>query len=298
MGQFSPEGRILRKKQELTPEKLAEALETGEILEGIPTRCDSSHDLHLQLGSLSAVIPREECAIGIREGTTKEIAILTRVGKPTCFIVEGLEGRDGQLVPYLSRRKAQERCFSWLMSQPLGSILPATVTHLEPFGAFVDIGCGIPSLLPLDCISASRIPHPSSRFRVGDAIYVLLKEKLPEQNRVMLSHKELMGTWAENAARFAPGEVVPGVVRGVMDYGLFVELAPNLPALAEPMDGISCGDEVTVFIKSILPQREKIKLIVLGRCGETTTIRPPQYFLTEGIVRDWQFHKRSAPLKN
>lgn len=298
MGQFSPEGRILKGNRELTPEKLAEAMETGEILEGIPTRCDSSHNLHLQLGGLSAVIPREECAVGVREGATKEIAILTRVGKPTCFVVEGMEGQDGKLVPRLSRRKAQERSLSWLMSLPLGSVLPAVVTHLEPFGAFVDVGCGVPSLLPLDVISASRIPHPSSRFRVGDSIHVILKGKLPEQNRVLLSHKELMGTWAENAAQFSQGEVVTGVVRGVMDYGLFVELAPNLPALAEPMDGISCGDEITVFIKSILPQREKIKLIVLGRCGETPTIRTPKYFITEGIVRDWQFHKRSAPLND
>ena len=48
-----------------------------------------------------------------------------------------------------------------------GDIIDCRVTHLEPFGCFVDIGCGIASLIPIDCISISRISHPSDRFRVG-----------------------------------------------------------------------------------------------------------------------------------
>lgn len=290
MGRFRTEGQRIGGSVDISPETLTEAMKTGEILEGIPLRCDSEHNLHLMLGELSAVIPREECAVGICEGTTRDIAILTRVGKPTCFVVEGLEGDNGQIVPRLSRRKAQEQCLQWLMSLPLGSVIPATVTHLVPFGVFVDVGCGVPSLLPLDNISASRIPHPSARFRVGDSIFVVLREKLPEQNRILLSHKELMGTWAENAAQFAVGEVVTGVIRGVMEYGIFVELAPNLPALAEPIEGYSCGDEVTVFIKSIQPEREKIKLLILGKSQNRQHIRPPKYRITEGIVENWHYH--------
>ena len=38
-----------------------------------------------------------------------------------------------------------------------GDIIPARITHLEAFGAFADIGCGIVSLLPIDTISVSRI---------------------------------------------------------------------------------------------------------------------------------------------
>ena len=36
-------------------------------------------------------------------------------------------------------------------------ILPCIVTHIEPFGAFCDVGCGISALLPIDCMSVSRI---------------------------------------------------------------------------------------------------------------------------------------------
>lgn len=292
MERFLPEGQYFEEKQVFTPEILLEAMETGRILAAIPHRCDTEHHLHFRLGGLHGVMPRDECAAGIREGRTKEIAILTRVGRPTCFVVEGLEGENGALRPRLSRRIPQERCLRWLNSLPLGTILPAVVTHLEPFGAFVDVGCGIPSLISLDRISFSRIPHPSSRFRVGDAIYVVLQERIPEQNRIIVSHKELMGTWEQNAVRFQSGEVVTGTVRGVMEYGLFVELTPNLPALAEPMEGIRCGDRVTVLIKSLLMEKEKIKLIVLGKAEEHPDILPPEYFQTEGVLQDWSYHRQ------
>ena len=69
----------------------------------------------------------------------------------------------------------------------------ARVTHLEKFGAFVDLGCGVTSLVPLENISAARIPHPSARFRVGQDILVLVVGVDREACRFYLSHKELLG---------------------------------------------------------------------------------------------------------
>ena len=60
---------------------------------------------------------------------------------------------------------------AWLLENaPPGAVLPARVTHLESFGAFVDLGCGVTSLIPLENISVARIPHPGVRFRVDQDI--------------------------------------------------------------------------------------------------------------------------------
>ena len=120
-----------------------------------------------------------------------------------------------------------------------GDIIPARVTHLEQFGCFVDVGCGIPSLIPIDAISVSRISHPSDRFKVGQDIKVIIKSL--DNGRIWLSHKELFGTWSENAAMFKTGETVSGIVRSVEDYGIFIELTPNLAGLAEPRHEVSVG---------------------------------------------------------
>ena len=287
MTQFWPEGRLIRTEANRralgSRAALEEACRRETLLEALALRCDPEHRLHLSLNGLPGIIPREECALGIREGRTRDIAILTCVGKPVSFVVTGFSG-DTVL---LSRRRAQELALRELLRTRPGEILPAAVTHLEPYGAFVDLGCGVPSLVPLKAISVSRIPHPACRFRPGQEIFVLVRGTRPEQGRVLLSHRELLGTWAENAARFLPGETVPGVVRGVMDYGIFVELAPNLTGLAEPREGFQPGDAVSVFIKSIQPEKRKLKLVLIGR---TEPLSPPmEYFHTRGRIPAWSY---------
>lgn len=142
-------------------------------------------------------------------------------------------------------------------------MIPARVTRLDPFGAFCDIGCGVISLLPIDCMSVSRIAHPRDRFRCGQEIRVVVKSPCDRFGRITLSHRELLGTWEENAARFTPGQTAAGVIRSVEDYGVFIELAPNLAGLAECRDDITVGKTAAVYIKSIIPERMKIKLAVI-----------------------------------
>ena len=291
---FPPEGRLLHTPENeaacASADGLRRAMEEDRLLEGTALLCDEAHNLRVSVGPFTGVIPREEAALGIAEGTTREIAILSRVGKPVCFLVDALEKADGTLVPRLSRRRAQRAALDAMLSglRP-GQIIPAVVTHLEPFGAFVDIGCGVPSMVGIENISISRIPHPDQRFRVGQSIYAVVLDLEPGLGRIYLTHRELLGTWAENAARFQAGMTVPGVVRGLKDYGAFVELTPNLSGLAERKDGLAEGQRISVYIKAILPQRMKIKLLAIDTLPPLAAPPPLEYFLTEGHIEKWKY---------
>ncbi len=140
----------------------------------------------------------------------------------------------------------------------------------------MDIGRGIVALLPTEFISAARIRRPEQRFRTGQRILALVKAFDRETRRVTLTHKELLGTWLENASQFSPGETVPGIVRGVMDYGCFVELAPNLSGLTDRREDLQEGDAVSVTIRSIRPERMKIKLQVIEKLPEQAAL-PPRF---------------------
>ena len=105
----------------------------------------------------------------------------------------------------------------------------------------------------------------------------------------MLTHRELLGTWAENAARFQAGMTVPGIVRGLKEYGAFVELTPNLSGLAERKNGLREGDRVSVYIKAILPERMKIKLLAIDTLPPLNVPAPLEYFLTQGQIEKWKY---------
>lgn len=264
-------------------------MERGQVLEGQAILCDANHDLIVSLGEITGVIPRAEAALGIADGSTREIAILSRVGKPVAFTIQSVESSDGLLRPILSRRRAQELALTYLLEtlEP-GMVIPATVTHLEPFGAFVDIGCGVPSMIGIENISVSRIPHPGERFSVGQEIYAAVLGVLPVQKRILLTHKELLGTWAENAAQFSPGMTVPGYIRSIQDYGAFIELTPNLSGLAELRGDLQEGDRVSVYIKSILPERMKIKLLIIDKLPSESAPPPLRYLITQGRLTRWR----------
>lgn len=291
---FKPEGQLIDTPQNRAMLRcsatLQEAFLAGKVLEARAVICDSEHNLIVDLGFCRGIIPREECAIGIRDGSTRDIAIISRVNKPVCFTITDI-GRDvhGNLAPVLSRRMVQEQCLAqYIGSLRCGDIIDCRVTHLEPFGCFVDIGCGIASLIPIDCISISRISHPSDRFRVGQDIRAVVKAIEPG-GRISLSHKELLGTWEENADHFCCGQTVAGTVRSVEEYGIFVELTPNLAGLAEPKEGVSPGQQASVYIKNLIPEKMKVKLIIVDSFDAAYQTTAPEYYITGGHIDRWRY---------
>ena len=291
MNQFFPEGALLDTPRNQgiirSAAGLAEAVMEGTVLEARAVLCDAEHNLHVEMPCMEGVIPYFEGAIGIAEGTTRDIALISRVSKPVCFTVNGFEHLpDGRRRAVLSRRDAQERCRDLYISRlRRGDVIPARVTRLETFGAFCDIGCGLPALMPIASISVSRISHPSDRFCPGDDIFGVVSSL--ENGRICLSQRELLGTWEENAALFTQGETVAGVVRSVEEYGVFVELTPNLAGLAEPREGARPGQRAGVYIKSILPEKMKLKLILIDTQDEFCAPSPLRYFRTQGHIDRW-----------
>lgn len=275
----------------VTQSHITAALDSKEILTARPSRCDAQHTLHFHFGGITGQMnPSHACAPWV-SGAGRDIALLSRVGKDTCFQVESLSTDDaGRTTATLSRTSAQEQAINHLRSTlAVGDILPAVVTHLASFGAFVDIGCGIVALMPIANSGVSRITHPKERFTVGQNLKVVVTAFDKDTYRITVSHKELLGSWMENASYFSAGDTVRGVVRSVKDYGCFVELTPNLSGLTDVTDGIQAGDWVSVYIKSIRPDVMKIKLQIIQTIPTPPEGMPIRYAITDGHIDGWQY---------
>ncbi|MBE6691903.1 MAG: 30S ribosomal protein S1 [Ruminococcaceae bacterium] len=281
--QYCYEGKLLKTEQNRyytqNSDTLAEAMEREIILEGISYLCDHDRHLHIRLGDMEGIIPRSECVYTQSGLPEKDIAIISRVGKPVCFKVMGIEkDENGNVKAICSRREAQMDCMrNKIEFLETGDVIEARITRLDPFGAFCDIGCGVISLLPIDCMSVSRISHPRDRFRNGQVIKVVVKNKADDFGRITLTHRELLGTWEENAARFTSGQTAAGIIRSIEDYGVFVELAPNLAGLAECRSDVAVGQSAAVFIKNIIPDRMKVKLAIIDCMDSETTVPDYEY---------------------
>ena len=289
MQTFRTEGNY-RDASRLSIAELRAAAASGEILQATALAFDTRRQLRFDLGGVRGVMPFAACAEGADTGAVRDIAVLTRVGRATCFVIESLdEDAEGRPLCRLSRARAQQMCREeYLDGLEPGDILPCAVTHIESFGAFCDVGCGISALLPIDCMSVSRISSPADRVSVGQQILCAIRSR-DSQGRFVLTIRELLGTWAENAAAFTPGETVVGIVRSVEDYGTFVEIAPNLAGLAESCPDLRPGQAVSVYIKSILPEKMKIKLVIVNHSLGQSHRFDLRYFITEGHIDRWVY---------
>jgi small subunit ribosomal protein S1 len=293
MTKYLPEGQLINTVENKNAIKsifsLQEAMIQGKILEARAKICDGEHNLIVDLPCIKGIIPHIEGAIGIDDGSTRDIALISKVNKPVCFKVTNITtDENGEPIAILSRKAVQIECMKeYIEKLKPGDVIPAKVTHLEQFGCFVDVACGIPSLIPIDAISISRISHPSDRFTTGQDIFVIIKSI--ENGRIFLSHKELLGTWEENAKKFNSGETVSGIVRSVEDYGIFIELAPNLAGLAEPRSNVYVGQHASVYIKALIPEKMKVKLIIVDVFDAKYPNKEIEYYITSGNISRWRY---------
>ena len=117
-----------------TLDALRRAMTAGDILESRALSFDSEKRLHFRLGEIEAIMPYEECADGVREGAVRDIALITRVGRPACFTVMEIDEQGAAPVALLSRTQAQQRCKAEYLDLLLpGDILPR---HSSPLTTF------------------------------------------------------------------------------------------------------------------------------------------------------------------
>lgn len=280
MDDYIFEGQLFRelcREGGLTADRLSAARDNGETVEAVAGRLDAEGRLWVPLGDINGFIPANESGIG----EIKRAALISLVGKPVCFKVRELDCCSRRAV--LSRKDAQAEFYeSRLACRVAGDIIDGQIKSIRPFGCFVDIGRGITALLPTASICVSRLSSPQELFSVGDRICCVIAQR--DGERILLSHRELLGTFEQNAAAFSGGETVIGTVRSCESYGVFVELSPNLTGLAEPFEGAARGDAVSVYIKSINRKTMKVKLAILETVKKMREKPEIRYFFAENHI--------------
>ena len=263
--QFMPEGWT-QTCVTINKNKIQEYIQTREILQGKVKKCDENYNLHVSLGNgIEGIVPREEVeGINIEEDGYPKINLCT--GKVNKFIQFKVKELQNDNIAILSRKEVQEEALDWIKNNlQLGEQITGIVKNIRPYGAFIEIGGGIVGLAHIEDLSVARIKSPSERLEIGQKVNVVVKSIDRDTGRVILSYKELLGTWEENIKDFESGMKTKGIVRETEKNknGIFIELKPNLVGMAEFKEGIEYGQKVNVYIKKIDFDKKKVKLLII-----------------------------------
>ena len=83
-------------------------------------------------------------------------------------------------------------------------------------------------------------------------------------------------------------------MRSVEKYGVFIELMPNLAGLAELRQPVEVGQRTSVYIKALIPEKLKVKLILVDVCEDIAKPEPLRYFYHENHIDHWVYTPAGA----
>jgi small subunit ribosomal protein S1 len=157
---------------------------------------------------------------------------------------------------------------------PVGTMVAATVTSLTNYGAFVEIEPGIDGLIHISDLSwTKKYNHPGECLQKGQEIRCVVLDVDEDKHRISLGIKQLTeDTWVHAIPeKYIPGQIVRGKVTKLTNFGVFVELEPELEGLLHiselsdqkvesPQDVVKIGDDVEVKILRVDTDSRKIGL--------------------------------------
>src|SRR5215472_4030468 len=190
-----------------------------------------------------------------------------------------------------------------------GAVITGRVASVREFGAFVDLGGGVQGLLHVSEMSWSRVSDPAEIVKAGDEITVKVLRVEEEKQKISLGLKQLSADpWSRVQDVYKVGQVRPGRVTRVAQFGAFVELEPGVEALAhastfEPTgrsEGwkaqIAPGMMASFEILAIDPEQKRIGVALVqeawGRAAGATGVRAdivPGARLTGKVERHEKF---------
>lgn len=253
--------------------QLEEAWQAGVPVEGVVEKeIKGGYEVKLG-GSARAFCPFSQ--IALRRIDNPESLIGTRL---TFMITDyGEKGRN----IVVSRRALLEEEQQRLKEEAHAAIsegmtVNGTVTSLQTFGAFVDIG-GLEGLIPISELGWTRVKDVGEVLSVGQKLQVVVKAIDRDKERISLSLKDtLADPWEQVAEKFPEGSFHNGLVSRLAPFGAFVTLDGGVDGLihisklgagkriSHPREVLKEGETVEVKVESVDRAGRRISLALAG----------------------------------
>jgi len=153
-----------------------------------------------------------------------------------------------------------------------GDTITVTVSNIEAYGVFVDLGNDIEGFLHISEISWNKnVKNPNDYLTVGEEIDVEVIEINSTTHKLRVSLKKLLPKpFDEFLKNYNEGDIVTGIITSLADFGAFVRIS-GVEGLLHNQDiswdkntkakeVLKSGEEVEVKIAKINAEDQKISL--------------------------------------
>jgi small subunit ribosomal protein S1 len=148
--------------------------------------------------------------------------------------------------------------------------IKGTVTRLELYGAFIDLGIGTNALIHISQIGKEHVNRVADVLKVGDEVSVWVDKVDPERGQVMVTMvPPLAVEWSE----LNKGQVYTGTVKRLENFGAFIDIGAEREGLVHiselsheyvkhPSEVAAVDDEVQVQVLGYSKRKRRIDLSI------------------------------------
>lgn len=143
-----------------------------------------------------------------------------------------------------------------------GQVIQGVVKNITNYGVFIDIG-GVDGLLHITDMTWGRVAHPSEMVRIGETIAVKVLSFDKNSEKISLGLKQLQNNpWDQISPDIAVGNKIKGKISSITDYGLFIEVAPEVEGLVH-ISEVSWTDRIT-DLNRLYKAGQEIEVLVVS----------------------------------
>lgn len=261
------EKELQAQKLEETFKKLLEVHANGESID-VKVKSRIRGGLRVVYENMELFLPSSHFSVK-RNPSEEELQKV--LGKTIKVKIHELQVDDqGRKTVIVSRKKILEDDFWENIKE--GDIVEGKISSVASFGVFVDLGL-VEGLIHVSRLSQFPIGDPRKVFERGQTIRCVVIDTDRQKNRVALSRKELEESpWKNIESEFLVGNIYPGIVRRLTDFGAYVELKPGIDGLLRntelswtkriksPSEVLTPGEKIQVYVMSVSEEKQTITL--------------------------------------
>lgn len=266
-------------------EGLMEAYENGCVVEAVVTEAGKNGELIFDFGNgCTGIMPAEEFEYNSDAKHTQKLFAINTV--KCFFITKYTENGEGGVTFEFSRREVQKAYFeSYLSNLESGSVIPAKVARVETKAAYLDLGYGYSTLLPIQYVSSARIDSVNEILHKGQNIYCEILERI--EKRFTITHRTLIGGNCMNldAMGYDVNDIVTGVIKSYIgDNAAIVCAAPGLNLKMKFADNTSLpcvGEYARMKIAQVNREKDHIVAYFIALADRAPDFTRFNYFIPE-----------------
>ena len=261
---------VLEREREAQRQELVDDLYVGMVVTGTVTRL-VDFGVFVELGGAEGLIPLKEIS-WTRDVKPEDVV---KVGDKVDVLIKELDWDRNRIS--LSLRGAQGDPWNDAVAKfPQGTAFTGKVTHIEPFGAFVELIPGVEGLIPVSRLGRGRrLASPKEVLNLGDAILVEVDSVDLDRHRFSLKPVD------ERLKALKPGAIEPGakmegLVESVQAFGVFVRLSEEKTGLLHASEtGIPKGTAQFGKMEHQFPVDSKIEVVIKSVDGDRISLTLP-----------------------